>query len=214
MTYCTTYESKGKMKRLWLDSETNLRNTKLVTAEFSFRDGVMMEVDVRNVESAKGYLAAAGLGVEEFPFLLQGLHSYVVGHKGFYIYPENKRKAKSPGSDAIYLARSEDKMEGLLLQMLPPHSKTSRHYHKTKTETFHAMEEGFLVNANGKSSGFPPSTFVTIEPNVVHQLYTDYKPALTLLLVEGDPKGLSMDDHNYIEQQALWQAMSGDIIAP
>nr|MCK4930473.1 hypothetical protein [Nanoarchaeota archaeon] len=38
----------------------------------------------------------------------------------------------------------------------------------------------------------------TVTPKNIHQLITEQEPALTLLEIRNDPKGLSMDDHWYV----------------
>lgn len=146
---------------------------------------------------------------EEFAFTnldFDGVE-YFLALKGFRIIPENKRKSKSATSNAIYIAESADKMDGLLLQYLPPQSRTSCHYHKGKTEAYHLVEgtAAILKKFPGRLCNiWHPFDLEAAEPHIVfpfekHKVETDKFSSLTLLEIIGDPKGLSMDDHHYGE---------------
>jgi len=120
---------------------------------------------------------------------------YFLALRGFHIYNPPK-KATSPGSQAIYLARSEDKMEGLLLQYLPPYSVTSQHSHQSKKEAFHLLAGQATIKTPSVEFVLREGCTRLVEQGS-HQLRTNLQPALTLLEIVGDPKGLSMEDHNY-----------------
>jgi mannose-6-phosphate isomerase-like protein (cupin superfamily) len=120
-----------------------------------------------------------------------------VAHNDLFFY-DNPRKAKSPGSKALYLARSRDKFDGLLLQYMPPDSITSKHYHEKRLETYYNLEGKCLLNIDGKDHVLEKSV-VAIRPGQVHQVRTLREPALTLLdMSEGSC--LSMEDHIYIKK--------------
>jgi mannose-6-phosphate isomerase-like protein (cupin superfamily) len=132
---------------------------------------------------------------------IEGFKCYIIDNKILYFYPENKRKAKSPTSQALYIARSEDKMRGLLLQLLMPNSATSRHYHTMKKETFYNLEGSCILEiqeGNEKREILLRNSFYTVRPNVIHRIRTENEPALTLIKIVGDPEGLSMHDHYYV----------------
>jgi mannose-6-phosphate isomerase-like protein (cupin superfamily) len=132
---------------------------------------------------------------------IEGFKCYIIDDKILYFYSEDKRKAKSPTSQAVYIARSEDKMKGLLLQLLMPHSTTSKHYHTMKTETFYNLEGSCILEIqekNEKREILLRNSYYTVRPNVIHQIRTENEPALTLIKIVGDPEGLSMHDHHYV----------------
>ncbi len=123
--------------------------------------------------------------------------SCCVMHRDLYFY-HPPLSAKSSGSKAIYYARSMVKMDGLLLQYLPPQTITSKHYHTAKIETYHNLEGRCLIEVDGEDILLEQSSH-KIPPNVVHQVRTEDDASLTLLEIIGDPNGLSMDDHHYVE---------------
>lgn len=123
---------------------------------------------------------------------------YFLALRDFHMYDKNNQKAKSPNSEAIYIARSENKMDGLLLQYLPPNSKTSRHYHKHKTENYHLIAGKAKIETSVGNQTLEHATTHTIKPEVTHQVVTEKEPSLILLEILGDPEGLSMNDHNYV----------------
>jgi len=120
-----------------------------------------------------------------------------VMHRDLYFY-DPPLSAKSPGSKAVYYARSRVKINGLLLQHLPPQTITSRHYHEAKTETYYNLEGRCLIEVDGEDILLDKCSY-EIPPNVVHQVRTEDCASLTLLEIIGDPEGLSMDDHHYVE---------------
>lgn len=127
-----------------------------------------------------------------------GFEEYFIGlGDGFHIYRPPK-KATSPGSEAIYWARSKDKKRGLLLQLLRPHSSTSQHYHRAKTESFHLIAGRAELVADKKVLPLEDGNTQTIQPGVIHQVRTESRPALTMMEIIGDPEGLSMKDHHYV----------------
>lgn len=135
---------------------------------------------------------------EDFTTIRLPLESieYWLALKGFFVYTPPK-KSQSSGSNALYLARSADKKEGLLLQLLPPFSKTSCHHHTQKREAFHLIEGvATLITSQSVWTLYRGDTHV-VEPGVIHQTRTDARPAIILIEVVGDPEGLSMQDHVY-----------------
>ena len=118
-------------------------------------------------------------------------------HRSLHFY-DGLQQAKSPTSKGRYVARSEDKRDGLLLQYMPPNSHSSKHYHKLKTETYYGLEGECLLEMDGKEVRLKGNV-ITINPKQIHQVKTGNQFALTLLVIKGDPRGLSMDDHNYVQ---------------
>lgn len=114
-----------------------------------------------------------------------------------YFYPE-LRLANSPKSNARYYARSKNKMDGLLLQYLPPHSNTSKHYHEEKIEIYHNLE-GICLIESGHNKILLERCSYKVGKKIIHQVTTDETSSLTVLEIIGDPNGLSMDDHHYVE---------------
>ena len=108
-----------------------------------------------------------------------------------------KSRKPSKGSNAIYLAEREEKKGGLLLQYLPPTSKTSRHYHKLTTERFHNLEGRCFIDISGTEVVLKQSSCI-VYPKMIHQVRTGELPALTVLEITGNSRGLSdMSDHYY-----------------
>ncbi len=123
---------------------------------------------------------------------------YFVALRDFEIYNKEKQKARSPNSQSVYLAISKNKMDGLLLQYLPPHSATSLHYHQFKTEAYHIIVGKATLMNHGKEIILERAKSELVYPHSVHQVITHDEPSLILLEIIGDPKGLSMDDHIYV----------------
>ena len=121
---------------------------------------------------------------------------YYLALRGFHIY-QPMRKAHSAGSQAIYLGRSEDKREGLLLQYLPPESHTSRHKHEIRTEAYHSIAGEITLLTDRGNLFMQPGATQVIQPNTFHQVQTNKQAAVTLLEIVNDPEGLSMGDHIY-----------------
>jgi len=190
MIEVSLYEGNGLVRRELWNSDISLYRARLVTAQFEIDDPVQMN----EVHDLRNRLISKDFSSEEF---LSSPRLYLIGHKNFYFYPPEKRSAKSSTSQAIYVARSADKKDGLLLQFLPPNSHTSKHYHKLKTETYHVLEGTAFLEVDGQSIELRHSAHIVF-PNKVHTVYTKEEPALTLLLIQNDPEGLSMSDHNYV----------------
>jgi len=126
---------------------------------------------------------------------------YFLALKGFCVFEKpiksKSAKFKSSKSDALYIAESKDRKEGLLLQYLPIMGKTSKHCHKGKDEAFHLIEGQVEIVTPRKNFYFAEKNTEIIKKGVIHQLCARKSPALILLEIVGDPKGLSMDDHTY-----------------
>lgn len=123
--------------------------------------------------------------------------------RGFHIYKPPKI-SNSPTSRAIYYARSEDKQNGLLIQYLPPYSRTSKHYHEQQTEAYYLIAGSVEIETNCaviplKVPGVSQVTILPGKPGSPHPLITYKEPALTLLQIVNCPGGLSMEDHHYLE---------------
>ncbi len=103
----------------------------------------------------------------------------------------------SPGSQALYLAKSgEDPM--FLLQFMPPFCRTSRHFHlKTRAETYHLLLGMGILEVDGKSHKLLPGDSFKVEPKQVHQYFSLSSPTLTLLEIAGNPGCLQKQDHFY-----------------
>lgn len=99
MVYVSAFEGKGKVRRQMIDEGLNLDNARLVTAMASSEDAVSMQ----EMKFARDYLNAAGFGTAD---IVVSPYSFLLGHKGFYIYPPEKRAAKSKTSDAQNFANS------------------------------------------------------------------------------------------------------------
>ncbi|MEK6934563.1 MAG: cupin domain-containing protein [Nanoarchaeota archaeon] len=108
----------------------------------------------------------------------------------------NSQPSSSKNSQAIYPARLDNGVESFLLQYLPPNSVTSRHHHKITTEKFHNLEGNCVIEINGTNYELQGAT-LQVNPGQIHQVHTRDKPALTLIEMLGNPKGLDMDDHYY-----------------
>ncbi|MBU0706997.1 hypothetical protein KKG41_01360 [Patescibacteria group bacterium] len=122
--------------------------------------------------------------------------------KGFEVFNGSNPPTRSDGSGAVYLAQGVGQMNGLLVQWLPPNSRTSWHTHRSKTEWVINLagscqrgqnDEGAVVDATDCS--------YLVLPNQAHFLQTGVLPALNLLVITshngGDP--LNADDYTYRE---------------
>ncbi|MBW2990980.1 cupin domain-containing protein [Candidatus Woesearchaeota archaeon] len=116
-----------------------------------------------------------------------------IGYKNLNFF-KKPRKSSSEHSNAVYLASRKKPFEGYLLQHLPPNGLTSGHRHKITTEAFHILEGKVIMNIDSRETTIIGGSYI-VKPRTWHQLKTKEQPALTLIQIIGDPKGLSMDDH-------------------
>ncbi len=121
----------------------------------------------------------------------------LIAHRPLHIY-NNHIPRKSATSQAHYVGRSEDYMKGMLLQYLSPHKHTSKHYHETKQEFFYGMEGNGFVEIDGEKKPLMGHVWEVNEFQT-HQVSTKDDFALTLLIIKGDPRGLSLSDHVYVK---------------
>ncbi len=129
-----------------------------------------------------GKIAVNGLKKERFRF--NGT-LYVILHSDDFIY--NPEESHSPGSKAIYLAKGPHKRnskEGFLIQLLPPHSITSRHFHQKETEIYFNLEGTCFLSVEDKEIILNQTTY-SVKPLQIHQLRTKKHPALNLLWIKG-----------------------------
>ena len=145
-------------------------------------------------QAAKEFLRRSGLHAMEISFGDSPL--FVLSPWKFY---QKIKKAISPTSGAYYLLWHEEKNEnpryGFLVQYLPPHAATSRHYHLEQTEIFNVLEGELSLET---SEGTFPLSFgdsYTVKPNVMHQLQTQEAPSLTILEI----KNVNYKDHHLVE---------------
>lgn len=124
---------------------------------------------------------------------------YVLALKGFTIFPYPRRSG-SLGSRALYLAQSKDPMEGLLVQLLPRYSVTSKHFHDEPVREAYYTLEGRATLATSKGNIFiDRNRSYVVTPYIWHQVQTGSVPALTLLEIAGSPNGLEGLVHHYVE---------------
>lgn len=111
------------------------------------------------------------------------------------------RPAKSPGSNAVYLASGINKQDGLLLQYLPANSTTSWHYHAETTERFHLLSGSAVVSTPwGFDLDFVDNCSVTVKPFTVHQVKIGPdQDALILLEMVFTSEDVGMKDHFYVD---------------
>jgi len=95
----------------------------------------------------------------------------------------------SPKSDARYYVW--DNKTGLLLQKIPPYSKTSCNFHRITDESFHNVGGEVYICLPEEEKLLNGSYHVT--PNQCHRLYTSSEPAINIILT--NPPGLGISDH-------------------
>jgi len=117
------------------------------------------------------------------------------------------RRSLSPTSNAFYVARSHNKHLGWLLQVLPPHGRTSRHGHNRKQERFVRLAGAVRL---GRSTGYHDEHDALIEPGEHHHLRAGEEASLMLLVIqwvnperENGLNPLCMEDHHY-QPDPLW----------
>lgn len=119
-------------------------------------------------------------------------------HQPSFRFYKNIQLSCSNTSNAMYLGQSTDPLDGLVLQYMPPNSCTSRHYHKMRTEVYHSLAGKCLLYADDEISRVNGNSKI-IPPDTVHQLWTGSSPSIILLEMQDDQKGISLDDHFYVE---------------
>ncbi|HDZ54545.1 MAG TPA: hypothetical protein ENI19_02190 [Candidatus Nealsonbacteria bacterium] len=115
--------------------------------------------------------------------------------QGFIIFdPPLESRSKKQKSNAVYYAASEK--WGLLVQYIPPDSRTSSHDHSKSRwiETNHPLIGGAkLCTSENRQQQLtyhltmanPISPVIT--PRVIHQISTDDQPLLNIIEITGDP---------------------------
>ena len=106
------------------------------------------------------------------------------------------RKSSSLGSQAIYLIRKDAGIHSHLLQLMPPRSVTSRHYHRITTEYFHNLRGECTIEVNGEDR-IISGCILQVNKFETHQVKTGDRASLNLIEMIGNPAGLSMNDHYY-----------------
>ena len=106
----------------------------------------------------------------------------------------------SPGSDARYYVW--DNKTGLLLQTVPPYSKTSCNFHRLTNETFHNVGGDVYICLPEEEKLLNGICHVT--PYQCHRLYTSSEPAINIILTK--PPGLGIIDHYHPKKcvKELW----------
>jgi len=159
-------------------------------------DKVKLEQVARNIRGSG--LSAEQIKVFDIITLDFGGRDYFVALRDFRIFKE-PRKAFSPGSEAVYYARSEDKKDGLLLQYLKPNSQTSRHYHKKGKETYYLVEGlASLVTCSHYNKPLEQGVPITVSQRIVHQVVTENDPSIVLLKMRGPNGFIGAEDHFYV----------------
>lgn len=125
---------------------------------------------------------------------------YFLALRGFTIFPYPGRSG-SPGSKALYLAQSRDPMEGLLVQLLPAHSVTSKHFHDDPVrEAYYTLVGSAIVATSKGEIPIDPDRSYVVTPYMWHQVQTGSVSSLTLLEIAGSPTGLIGLKHNYVSE--------------
>lgn len=101
----------------------------------------------------------------------------------------------SPGSDAKYYIWDDE--TGLLLQFIPPNSRTSYHYHKiTREEHHNILGKHRLYSSNGEIT--LKGSSIILDPYNWHQILTLSNSSINTILM--DPPGLGKSDHFYFDK--------------
>ena len=122
------------------------------------------------------------------------------------LFSEDERGSRSSdqGSAAIYLAWREYNGSSMLLQVLPPHSRTSCHYHRDTEEVFQCLAGTCTVGTCSRTADsrgtkvLHPGMPYTVPANTIHQMWTDDAPAVNFLDMRGLPRATKMDDHVHV----------------
>jgi|GEM_PF-2133472 len=127
-----------------------------------------------------------------------GALEYFVAVRGMQLYQDPlASRSASKGSQAVYYGTRTTAKCTYLLQYLPPHSSTSRHYHEGVREFFHILEGAALIYIGGRMYTTESSNTVMVPPGLTHCVTTEDMPSLTLLVMDGQTSGFSCDDHHY-----------------
>lgn len=134
-----------------------------------------------------------GYAMKEISF--DTLKCYIAAYDFLNFFKEPKKN--SPGSKCMYLGVSTTESDSYLLQIMPPFSISSWHYHEKTTETYYNLHGRCIINIDDKDIILPRKGFI-VEPYQKHFVVTENRPSLTLLHLT-NPYGLSMEDHKYID---------------
>jgi len=145
-------------------------------------------------QSVRERVARAGFNTFELSF---GETPLLVASP-FTFYKKIK-KAFTPTSQAYYLLWHEQEKEedkwGFLLQYLPPHALTSKHFHKEQTEIFYLLEGELSLETSEGNIHLSSGEAYIVNPNVTHQLFTRESPSLTVLEIQK----VNYKDHYLVE---------------
>ncbi len=153
----------------------------ITVPEFSSLDNVLFVSILNPSQSSKDIAAQQGLKSFELSF---GDEPLLV-LSSFEFYRKLKRSFSFPRSGAYYLMwheeNTKDSKHGFLLQYLPCHSETSKHYHQKQTEKYHFLEGMLSLETSEGTFHLNAGEQHTIKPGVIHQLKTRETPSLALI---------------------------------
>lgn len=125
-----------------------------------------------------------------------------------WFYQPQSSNSIACGSAAQYLAAGRIGNWSVLLQHLPPHSRTSWHYHKGSQETFIPLSGWCGVclhhkDVDGKQCyetmlDAEQGNSMHVEPGTPHVLYTCESPAINLILMTDRSEPFDSSDHHYL----------------
>lgn len=138
----------------------------------------------------------------------------VVAQRDLILFTAGERSSRSGTSQALYLARSaRTTSEGgrsILLQLLPPGSTTSTHYHRRTCEGFiNLLGTCELASLPLGDSERPrprvlrqtlDGSSVVVTPQVVHQMRTGDQSALNVIFMHGLECPVDMSDHVHVSR--------------
>lgn len=184
---------RGSPRRL-----PRLHRPRLLAAVTSTKDHPLM--------SLRDGLVSEAIPLDPYSFYL------ILAHDGLTLFPpdEQESRSKSHQSGARYLAHGQAGDDSLLLQMLPPHTLTSCHFHRRTTEHFLNLIGSCTVGTRDLMDPALPCQYQRLAGNqmlvprfCVHQLQSGSALTINLLIMRGliwplrHP--LDMSDHFYVD---------------
>lgn len=106
-------------------------------------------------------------------------------------------KTRSIGSQAKYIAESEFRSPGLLVQTLEDGEISSDHLHKFRSETFHLLAGSASVKVQDEKVPLTIGNPLNVEPLTYHQISGEADGAIVLLVIRGAQDCLDKIDYVY-----------------
>lgn len=121
----------------------------------------------------------------------------LLARSGLVLGPE---KSQSPGSQALYLAKSEFKSPAVWIQGLVEGEQTSLHYHQIHRETYYLIDGQATLEVDGRLIDLINK--FSVEPWQPHIVRSSSNGSIIAIVTSGSDNCFDMNDHHYLDSYA------------